>query len=293
MKRMKVTFIGLGIMGSRMAENLLKFKVDLTVFNRSAAPVKKLEEKGAKAATSYQEAVKNADIVFTMLARPEAVEEVMLEENGGLSNMKKNALWVDCSTVNPSFTEKAAAIAHKKNIRFLDAPVAGTKPTAANAELVFFVGGAEKDLKEAESLLNFMGKKIMHIGETGKGSAFKMLVNAQLAQSMLIFAETLLLGEKMGIQKNFLLDTLPNLAVSAPFTKMKAELIRENDYEAQFPLELMHKDLHLAALTAYENDQPLYLANLAKELFGDAKNAGLGRYDFSAIYHFLEGKSKK
>lgn len=113
-----------------------------------------------------------------------------------------------------------------------------------------------------------------------------------LAQSMLVFSETVLLGEKMGLDKNFLLDTLPNLVVSAPFTKAKAESIKANDYEVQFPLELMHKDLHLACLTAYEENQALYLANVTKEIYANAKNSGLSRLDFSAIYQYLERGEK-
>ena len=284
---MKAAFIGLGIMGSRMAKNLLNNDVALTVFNRSVDPMQKLEKSGATVAKSGQEAVKDADIVFTMLTSPEVIEEIALSENGFISEMKDNAIWVDCSTVNPSFSCKESLIAKNHAIRFLDAPVSGTKPHAENAELVFYVGGELNDLKEIEPLLNFMGNKIVHVGDTGKGTAFKMLVNSLLAQSMLAFSETLLLGEKLGLSKDFLLNSLPNLLVSAPFTKAKAEMIRADDYEAQFPLELMHKDLHLVALTAYENNQPLLLANLAKELYANAKRSGFGRKDFAAIYKFL------
>ena len=284
---MKAAFIGLGIMGSRMAKNLLKNNVDLTVFNRSVRPMKELEKSGALTAGSYRGAVQGADIVFTMLSTPEVVEQVALSETGFIPEMKDNALWVDCSTVNPSFSLQESIAAKKHNIRFMDAPVAGSKPHAENGELVFFAGGEKTDLAEVEPLLYFMGSKIIHVGETGKGAAYKMLVNALLAQSMLIFAETLLLGEKLGLSKDFLLDTLPNLVVSAPFTKAKAEMIRADNYEVQFPLEWMHKDLHLAALTAYENSQPMWLANLAKELYADAKQSGLGREDFSVIYKFL------
>ncbi|MEO0898707.1 MAG: NAD(P)-dependent oxidoreductase [Bacteroidota bacterium] len=284
----KVTFIGLGIMGSRMAKNLLSNGVDLTVYNRSEEAANELASAGAQKADTIEEAVQEADIVISMLSHPEAVEAVMLTQ--GLPNMKKGALWMDSSTVNPSFVEKSYAHAQSFDIAYMDAPVAGTKPQAANGELVFFVGGEATNLEKAEGLMKYMGKKVMHIGEVGKGAAFKMLVNALLAQSMIIFSETLLLGEKMGLDKEFLLNTLPNLVVSAPFTKFKAEMIRANDYEVQFPLELMHKDLHLASLTAYEQGQPLYLANLAKELFGQAKEKGLGREDFAAIHAFLEGK---
>lgn len=284
---MNVTFIGLGIMGSRMARNLLKNNVPLTVYNRSDEPARALEKEGAQRADSAAEAVRHADVVFTMLSSPEAVAAVMTGPQGALAEMPENALWVDCSTVNPSFARTAQEAAAQHHLRFLDAPVAGSKPQAEKAELVFFVGGEQSDLAEVAPLLNFMGQKVMRIGETGQGASFKMLVNALLAQSMVVFSETLLLGEKMGLSRDFLLDTLPNLAVSAPFTKAKAEMIRNNDYEVQFPLELMHKDLHLAALTAYEHQQPLYLANLAKELYGRAVKNGMGRQDFAAVHQAL------
>lgn len=284
---MNIAFIGLGIMGSRMAANLLRHDAELTVYNRSAAPAKALGELGAKIADSAREAVHGADIVFTMLSKPEAVAEVAFGADGFLAAMQPGALWADCSTVNPSFSLEEAAAAHARGVRFIDAPVAGSAPQAENAELAFFVGGAAADVQEAEAAISRMGSKLIHVGETGRGASLKMLVNALLAQSMLAFAETLALGEKMGLGRDFLLDTLPSLPVSAPFLKGKAEMIRNGNFGAQFPLELMHKDLHLAALTAYEHDQPLYLANLAKELYAAARREGLGREDFASIYAFL------
>jgi len=272
-----------------MAKNLLKHEQELIVYNRSEGPAKELEALGAKRAASVAEAVKEADTVITMLSNPRVVETLMLGEGGGLSHMKKASRWIDSSTVNPSFSAQAKAAAASAGISFIDAPVAGTKPHAENAELVFFVGGEEVEVQEIEPTLMQMGKKLIHIGESGKGASFKMLVNSLLAQSMLIFSETVLLGEKMGLDKDFLLNTLPNLVVSAPFTKFKAEMIRQNDYEVQFPLELMHKDLQLAALCAYEENQPLPMANVAKEIYAQAKKQGLGRLDFAAIHRFMEG----
>lgn len=287
---MNVTFIGLGIMGSRMAANLLQQGTNLTVYNRSQAPSRALGDLGAKIAASARDAVDGADVVFTMLSSPEAVTEVALGDEGFLPAMKPNALWVDCSTVNPSFSQEEAVAARAHGLRFLDAPVAGSAPQAEKGELVFFVGGDAADVKQAEELIGHMGSKLIHVGETGRGTSLKMLVNSLLAQSMLVFAETLALGEKMGLSREFLLDTLPNLPVAAPFLKAKAEMIRAGDYGVQFPLELMHKDLHLAALTAYEHGQPLNLANAAKELYAAARQEGLGREDFSSIYEYLRGK---
>lgn len=286
----KITFIGLGIMGSRMAKNLLKKEdVRLTVANRSPEPVQALIEAGATGAHSYAEAVKDADIVFTMLSKPEVVQAVAFGEDGFLRHMHPNALWVDCSTVNPSFTLESAKQASAIAIRFLGAPVAGTKPHAENAQLTFFVGGEKTDVEEAQPYMEAMGQKVLHIGGSEKGAAFKMLVNGLLAQSMLMFSETVLMGEKMGLDRDFLLNTLPGLVVSAPFTKFKAEMIRSGDYDVQFPLELMQKDMHLLTQTAYEKEQPLFLANLTKEVYAAAVKNGLGRLDFAAIHQYLEG----
>ncbi len=287
---MKVAFIGLGIMGSRMAANLLKNGVDITVYNRSKSPVDKLVAQGARKANSAKEAVAQADLVFSMLSTPEVVQSSFLGNNGVLANMKKGAIWADCTTVNPSFSQQAKKVADKNGIRFLDAPVAGTKPHAQNAELVFFVGAAQSLLEEVQPYLEMMGKKVIHLGKVGQGAAFKMLVNIMLAQSMVIFSEAVLLGEKLGIDKAFLLNTIPNLVVAAPFTKFKSAMVKADDYEVQFPLEWMYKDLHLAAVTAYENNQPLYLANVTKELFAEATKSGMGRLDFAAIHRYLEKK---
>lgn len=284
---MKVTFIGLGIMGSRMAANLLKQRVALTVFNRSAGPVRALSALGAKGAVSCQDAAAEADVVITMLPSPEVVAPVAMAEDGFLQKMKKNAVWVDCSTVNPSFSKQAHQAAEKKGIGFLDAPVAGTKPHAENGELVFLVGGDKATLDSIEPLLKVMGNKVVHVGAVGQGSALKLVVNAMLAQAMLAFSEAVLFGQKLGLPEALLLDALPAMPVSAPFIKAKAQKIRAADYDAQFPLEWIYKDLHLAALTAYENHHPMYLMNLAKEIFGHAKDKGLGREDFSAVHKFL------
>lgn len=278
-------------MGSRMAANLLKSGATVTVYNRSQEPVDRLVTAGAKAAASASEAVQGADIVFSMLSTPEVVEQVMLAGAGALHAMKKGSIWVDCSTVHPSFSRQSAQAAQAAGVRFLDAPVAGTKPHAQKAELVFFVGGDEALLEEVRPYLDTMGRKIVHVGETGQGASFKMLVNMMLAQSMVIFSEAVLLGEQLGMSKEFLLNTIPNLVVAAPFTKFKANMLREDNYDVQFPLEWMHKDLHLAAVSAYEVQQPLYLANLTKEIFAAAVQEGMGRLDFAAIHRFLENKS--
>lgn len=273
-------------MGSRMATNLLKNKMTVTVYNRSKQPVEALIKEGAIEGTSFQQAVTRADIVFTMLSKPEVVEEIAIGKEGFLKAMKPGSLWVDCSTVNPSFSVKENEWAQNNSVRFMDIPVAGSLPQAADAALIFIAGGTKEDLEEVTPLLNLMGSKIIHAGDVGKGATLKILVNAMLAQSMLVFAETVVLGEKLGLDKNFLLDTLPAFPVAPPFIKAKAEKMRQNNYEVQFPLEHMQKDLQLVSITAYENNQPMYLANLAKDVYAAALKE-MGKQDFSAVYAHL------
>ncbi|MCA0174066.1 NAD(P)-dependent oxidoreductase [Bacillus sp. RAR_GA_16] len=285
---MKVTFIGMGVMGSAMATNLLHNGIDLTIWNRTKDKVESLINKGALYKESPHEAVKEADIVFTMLTGPEAVDEVALSENGFLQSMKNDALWIDSSTVNPSFSKKANQLAHNVGVRFVDAPVAGSKGPAQKGELVFLVGGEKTDINQIEHFLQYMGKKIIHVGPVSQGTSFKMVVNMMLASNMAAFAESMILGEQLGLSKDFLLETLPGMPVSAPFLQMKADKLKVQNDEEEFALKNMQKDLHLATLSAYEENAALKITNLMKEVYADAKVNGYGDLDFSSIYSFYK-----
>jgi len=285
---MEVGFIGLGIMGNRMASNLLRKGYNLVIYNRTRTKEQNLLKMGAKRADSPTDLAKKADILFTMLSTPEAVVQIASGQKGFLSSLKKNALWVDCSTVNPSFTKQMALEAGKRDIRFLDAPVAGTKGPAETGQLVILVGGDQKDLQECRPLLETMGKTIVYVGEHGMGSAMKMVVNLMLGGAMTAFAEALSLGEALGISKETLFNTLLGGPVAAPFLSAKRQKITNGDYEADFPLRWMHKDLQLVAATGYENNLALPVTNSVKELFALAKSSGLGDKDFSAVYAFLQ-----
>ncbi len=284
---MKIGFIGLGIMGSRMAENLLKNGYDLIVYNRTKEKAEPLVKKGASLAGSPKEIGKNCDIVITMLSNPVAVRETALGKEGFLLSLKENSLWIDISTVNPSFSIEMNDKARENGVRFLDAPVAGTVGPAEKGELIFFVGGDEKDLNEAKPLLEKMGKKIIHLGKNGMGTSMKMVVNLMLANSMVSFAEAMTLGESLGFSKDTLFNTLIGGPVTAPFLAGKKEKIRNEEYNTEFPLEHMQKDLHLVDITAFENRISLPLSNISKEIYGLAVKKGFGEKDFSAVYEFL------
>ncbi len=287
---MKVGFIGTGIMGSRMAHNLIKNNYKLIVHNRTREKADPLIKAGAEWADSPLDVGAEADILFTMLSNPQAVYEVSLGEEGFLSSMKNNALWVDCSTVNPTFSKEMSKKAGESGIRFIDAPVAGTKQPAENGELIFFVGGNKKDFEEVKPLLEKMGKKILHLGECGKGTSMKMVVNLMLAVSMASFSEALVLGEALGFDKDTIFNTLLGGPVTAPYLSAKKEKFAQDKYETEFPLQWMHKDLTLVSDTADETDITLPTASAVKEIFSMAKQKGFGDLDFSSLYRFLSKK---
>lgn len=289
MDNTQITFLGLGIMGSRMAQNLLKNGQSVTVWNRSIASAQRLESLGAKSSSSVAEAVVDADFVFTMLAHPEAVSAVMLQEHGGLHHMKKDAVWIDCSTVNPSFSQTCAKEARQVGVGFMDAPVAGSLPHAERAELSFFVGGNDTDIQTVAPFLEMMGKNILPFEQVGQGAAYKMLINSMLAQSMVTFSETVLLGERMGLDRQFLLESLPKSPVAPAVTGMKAANISKQEYFTMFPLEWMHKDLRLVAQCAEEKQLSIPMAQAARAAYAEAMESGWSRADFAAVFESMAG----
>lgn len=285
---MKIGFLGLGIMGSRMAANLIRGGHDLVVWNRTASRADPLVEMGAAMAGTCSEAVLEAEVVITMLSEPGVVESTALGSGGFLDAMQKGSLWMDSSTVNPSFSRKMADEAQQRGLRFIDAPVAGTKGPAEKRQLLFLVGGHTADLEQARPLMGLMGREVIHAGEIGMGTSLKMVFNMLLASAMLSFSEGLALGEVLGFQRERMLDLLLGGAVVAPFVSGKRARIELSDYEADFPLQWMQKDLQLATQTAYEQGLAVPTANIAKEIYLLAARAGLGEQDFSAIYKFIK-----
>jgi 3-hydroxyisobutyrate dehydrogenase-like beta-hydroxyacid dehydrogenase len=284
---MKIGFIGLGIMGSRMAANLQKHGSSLVVFNRTRAKAEPLLGACGTFSDSPAKVADQVDILFTMLANPDAVEEAALRANGFLNYLRPNALWVDCSSVNPSFSKKMAAAAATRQIRFVDAPVTGSAAVAEQGKLVFWVGGEDSDLETIRSLLLCMGNKIVHVGGHGMGTSLKMVINLLIGNAMAAFAEGMALGEGLGISREVLFDSLLGMPAVAPFLAAKREKIETGNYDPEFPLRWLQKDLHLASVSAYETDVALPVTNVTKEVYRLAMREGHATEDFSAIYDYL------
>ena len=172
-----------------MAANLQKQGYSLVVFNRTRAKAEPLLGPCGTFSDSPAKLAEQVDVLFTMLAHPDAVEQAALGANGFLDHLKPNALWVDCSSVNPSFSKKMAAEAARREVHFVDAPVTGSAPAAAEAKLIFWVGADPADLERIRPLLLCMGNKIVHTGGHGTGTSMKMVVNLLLGNAMAAFAE--------------------------------------------------------------------------------------------------------
>ena len=286
--QMKVGFIGLGIMGSRMAANLQKHGCSMTVFNRTRKKADPLLAEGAKWAESPGILASQVEFIFTMLADPSAVEVAALGKEGFLPRMAPGRMWIDCSTVNPSFSRQMAAQAQARGIHFIDAPVTGSKNQAAQAKLILWAGGEAEDLEACRPLLECIAGKIVRCGGTGMGASIKMVMNQMMGTMMAAFAEGLVLGESLGLSREVLFDAILSGPSAAPFLAVKRERIETgNSAPADFPLRWQQKDLHLAAVSAHETGVAMPLTNEAKEIYRLAIRAGHGDEDFSAIYNFL------
>jgi 3-hydroxyisobutyrate dehydrogenase-like beta-hydroxyacid dehydrogenase len=284
---MKIGFIGLGIMGSRMAANLQKQGHSLVLFNRTRSKAEPLLGPCGKFADSPAELARQVDVLFTMLAHPSAVEEAALGFDGFLNFLQPDALWVDCSSVNPSFSKKMSGVAARREVHFVDAPVTGSAPVAEEAKLTFWVGADPLDLEKIRPLLLCMGNRIVHAGGNGSGTSMKMVINLLLGNAMAAFAEAMALGQGLGLSQKLLFDSLLGTPAVAPFLEAKREKLDKREYKAEFPLRWMQKDMHLATTSAYEAGVAMPLTNIAKEMYRLAMSDGHATEDFSAIYELL------
>ncbi len=281
---MRIGFAGLGIMGSRMAANLARAGHSVNGWNRSAGKAGGTVRRVGTPA----EAAREAEVFITMLANPDAVSSVALGPHGFLETLPRGALWIDSSTVSPSFSRKMAEEAGRRGIRFMDAPVSGSRGPAERGELTFLVGASAEDLQAAKPLLERMGKLVIHAGPVGMGTSMKLVVNLMLAGAMAALSEALALGQALGLPQGKLLETLLGGPVAAPVLSVKRERIEARRYgDADFPLKWMHKDLNLVASAAYESGVAVPVSNAVKELFAMAAASGRAEDDFSAVVDFL------
>ena len=289
----RVGFLGLGTMGSAMATNLAKAGFSLIVWNRTAAKMTPLLRLGAKAGKGPAQVASEAEILITMVARPQDVEEMVLGPKGALEGIAPGSVLIDMSTVAPSTSRKLAGAATTKRAEFLDAPVVGSKGPATQGTLVILVGGLPQTLARCRPVLKAMGKTIVHAGNVGMGSSLKLVTNLMLAHLMAGFSEAVLLAKTCGLDPKRLLDVLDASTFSSPWYQTKGAGVLNGDFSPHFALKHMRKDLDLMTALAQEVSARVPVTASIRQLFAEAEAAGHGDLDYSAIFMQLAGSVNK
>lgn len=290
----RIAFIGLGHMGGPMALNLVKAGHQLSVFDLVPAAVQTLVDAGAQAASSAAEAVKDAEIVISMLPASKHVEGLYLGEHGLLSSIDSSALIIECSTIAPESARKVADAAKKLGLRIIDAPVSGGTGGAIAGTLTFIVGGEAADLESAQPYLQKMGKNIFHAGQAGAGQVAKICNNMLLGVLMAGTSEALALGVANGLDPQVLSDVIAkssgrNWATELynPWPGVMEHAPASKDYAGGFGVDLMLKDLGLAAESALNTRSSIPLGELARNLYSMHSAQGSGGKDFSSILNMF------
>lgn len=283
-----VGFVGLGIMGRGMAENLLRAGYAVTVWNRTRAKAEQLRGLGAAVAESPAESAAGAAVVITMLSDPAAIAAAVLGQGGVIEGLSPSSVLVDCSTVDPATTEAVRKAAEARGAEFLDSPVGGSKEAAAKGELILLVGGRPETLEKARPILEVISKRIIHAGQSGSGTMLKLCFNLTASHMMAALAEALTLGVKGGLKPETILEALMSAAIGSPFYEWKGRSIIERDFTTNFSTRLMSKDLGLISSAGNSLGVPLPVTAAVNELFTMAKNHGLAEEDFSAVIKALE-----
>ena len=285
-----VSLIGLGLMGRPMGHNLLKAGFPLVVWNRTRSRADSLVSAGARLAASAEEAAAAADVLITMVSDPPALEQVLWgsdgNSGGAFAALKKDAIYMDSSTVSPTLARRIAEASAARGIRFLDAPVTGGTWGAEKGELLFMVGGASETLEAARPVLSAMGKKIFHLGPNGAGQTIKLAMNLLLALEVDAFAESLALVTGAGLAGEKLVEVMQSSMARAGVLDVKAPVMLKGDYRPSFPLRLMHKDLSLALDLGIQLGVPLPAAAAARETYSSVKGTSKDDLDYAAVYKF-------
>jgi len=280
----KYGFLGLGIMGSAMAANLVRAGHEVTVWNRTGSRCASLVALGARQAKTPREVAANCDVTFAMLADPDAALAVLDGTDGVLSGIGQGRGYVDFSTVDDATAKAIASQIISRGARYLEAPVSGTKKPAEDGTLIILSAGDRSLYDEVSPALDKLGRKRVFLGEVGQGARMKLVVNAIMGSMLTALGEGLALGLKGGLDGAEILDILDAGAMACPMFRAKGPMLLSGDYPTSFPLKHMQKDLRLALALSEKLDQNLALTAASNELFKRARIAGHGDEDIGAVF---------
>jgi 3-hydroxyisobutyrate dehydrogenase-like beta-hydroxyacid dehydrogenase len=282
--------IGLGNMGSAIAQRLLDAGYDLVVYNRSREKTQPLAARGAAVAADVADLAASVDIVLTSLSDDDALESVAASVTGAA---RPGTVLVDLSTVSPDASARVAALAARASVLYLCAPVSGNPGVVLAGNLVFIVSGAPAAFDRADPVLRAIGPTIHVVGDGEEARVVKLAINLVIAGLAQLMAEALVLGDASGVSRAALLETMGDSAAGAPFVKYKTEPLLRDDYSATFTTKLMEKDIDLVLEAAEAGGVGLPLARELKALLRSTIEAGYGDDDFMAVFRHLQNVSRE
>jgi 3-hydroxyisobutyrate dehydrogenase len=290
----RIAFLGLGIMGSRMAANLAKQGFALTVWNRTTRTADEFAaaNEGVSVAGTPAEAAAQAEIVFTMVVDGDQVQQVLLGEDGAATVADTGPgrpLFVDCSTIGPQATREIGEALDQRGLSLVDAPVTGSSPKAQDGTLTFMVGATEEEFERVAPELNAMGELIVHAGPRGHGQMIKLLNNAMAAANAAVVGEALVVGSRAGVDLDALVKVVSSGAGGSTMLDLKAGPMRHHDYSTLFKLEHMLKDVRLCLEEGQRLGVPFPSAAYAREILNAGMGMGHADDDFAAMIEPLEG----
>jgi 2-hydroxy-3-oxopropionate reductase len=284
----KIGFIGLGIMGGPMAAHLVAAGHEVTGYNLERDAVDRLIAAGGKGADGIVEAVRDADVVITMVPADPHVEQVMYGQSGVLESVKPGTLVIDMSSIKPSTSIGVAKAGAEHGLRVLDAPVSGGEAGAIEAVLSIMVGGEAEDFAAALPLFEALGKTIVHVGPHGAGQTVKAANQLIVAGNIQLVAEALLFLERSGVDTEAGLEVLGGGLAGSTVLARKGRVMRDRDFKPGFRIDLHHKDMGIVTEAARELDLVLPFAGLAAQLVASLRAQGGGSLDHSGLLLGLE-----
>ena len=283
----KLGFIGLGNMGSRIAQRLLDHGYQLCVYDRDLAKVEAIAQRGAVVAENILQLARTVDVVLSCLTNDDAVRSVYSEPAGVLAGARSKTVVLEMSTISPESSRELHRLGARGGIEVLDVAISGSTPAAEQGILTLLVGGNEEVFRAAKPIFQAIAKQYFLLGGSGSGTAMKLVVNTLLGVGMQAIAEAVVLGEKAGIDRERLLTVLSKTAVIAPAHVGKLAKAAVNDYAQQFPLRLMNKDFQLILEAAAQENVAMPATEAAFYVNSEelARNA---EEDFSAVLRRME-----
>jgi 3-hydroxyisobutyrate dehydrogenase-like beta-hydroxyacid dehydrogenase len=288
----KIAFLGLGIMGSRMAANLARAGHELTVWNSTASTAREFAAaRSVTAASTPAHAAAGAELVFTMVVDGPQVESVLLGDDGAALGAAPGTLFVDCSTIGPEATLELGAQLDGRGFSLLDAPVTGSSPKAQDGTLTFMVGATEQQFEAVRPVLEAMGSLIVRCGERGQGQMVKLLNNAIAVSNAATLAQALVVGRRAGADMDALVEVIASGAAGSMMVDLKARPMLQHDFTTLFKLEHMLKDVALCLNEGRRLRVPFPSAAYAHELLNGAMARGREGDDFAAIVEPVEDQA--